>query len=708
MTDLSPAPKFKAFVTGTSTPLAGGKLYTYLAGTSTPQATAKDKAGTPNTNPIILDANGECDLWLSDISYKYVLKDSADVTIWTTDNVATMLGAFNTAIAALTVETFAALATTPATTAGMTVYLKQHTSGGLGGGHFMDMAGTITNDGGTLINNTVTSGRHWARINIDYINPEMFGVIGNGSNDDTSSWQLCATSQRSIIGTLGATYKLSDKVNVPANTVINLNGASMTQVTDQKPIFDIASVDSVKICGGKFYGKSEATYLNSSNSLARAITGASPSNIVIHDNYFENFYYSALFITTSGSRIAFCRNTVKGPAAILNTNTSYRNTTGVTVIGNQILCADNEIYDTAQGIIIGQGSSNVILNGNRIHDTVNEHGVYCDTSINNLTITNNNIKSVDGNGIKVQNYTSFGGTSRNILIANNNIQDVAAFGGDAIVVYNSAPGGTPLYSFNVNISNNIVDGVTNGNGINIRYCNGATVHKNIITNCTTANSIFFSSCEKLTLSGNIIDGSYKSSLYGTSVIGLCIEHNEIRNPATAGFTTDDYGIYIDTVDDLMLRHNRVYGISATTRYCVYLATGTQSAWSVYGNEFIGAEEYAIRFGSTNSLMEYHDNNLIGTLGKSFNEPALQAVASADALVLPTAQKVISVTGTTTITSISTQGHSGNVVTLLFTEELTVTRGSNIQISADFVTTIQDTLTICCDGNNWFEIARAVN
>ncbi len=604
------------------------------------------------------------------------------------------------------VNSWAEIDTTVVLYPGQIFTLAQHTANSLGGGPLMSFPGSAVDDGGTQKN--ALGGFYLKRINFSAATPEMFGVIGNGSNDDTAAWQLCAAAARSIIGRLGATYKFTDKVNVPANTVINLNGASITQATDQKPIFDIASVDSVKICGGKFYGKTEATYFNSSNSLARAITGVSPSNISIHENYFEGFYYSALYITTAVSKISFCRNTVKGPAAILNTDTNYRNTTGTTIIGDQIIIADNEIYDTAQGVIIGQGSSNVLLHGNRIHDTINEHGIYCDTSINNLTITNNNIKSVDGNGIKVQNYTSFGGTSRNILIANNNIQDVAALGGDAIIVYNSVPGGTPLYSFNVNISNNIIDSVAFGNGINIRYCKGATVHKNIITNCTTSNSIFFSNCEKLTISGSVINSSYKSALFGILSTGLCIENNEIRNPATGGFATDDYGIYLDTVDDVFIRSNQVYGLTATTKYCLYLVAGTQSTWSVYDNYLVDAEDYAIRFGSTSSLLEYRDNYLTGTLGKSFNQPVLTAVASAAALVLPTATRFINITGTTTITSIDASGHSGNVVTLIFAGILTVTRGSNIQIVSNFVTTSQDTLTICCDGNNWYEMARAVN
>lgn len=73
-------------------PLAGGKLYSYEAGTSTPQATYTDQSeGTSNPNPVILDANGEANVWIGSDPYKFVLTDANDVTIFTVDNV-TFLG----------------------------------------------------------------------------------------------------------------------------------------------------------------------------------------------------------------------------------------------------------------------------------------------------------------------------------------------------------------------------------------------------------------------------------------------------------------------------------------------------------------------------------------------------------------------------------------------------------------------------------------
>jgi len=89
MASLSPPPKLQFFGTD-GLPLVGGKLYTYAAGTTTPLATYVDHTGTTtNTNPVILDSNGEADVWLPDTtSYKYVLKTSADVLLYTVDYIA--------------------------------------------------------------------------------------------------------------------------------------------------------------------------------------------------------------------------------------------------------------------------------------------------------------------------------------------------------------------------------------------------------------------------------------------------------------------------------------------------------------------------------------------------------------------------------------------------------------------------------------------
>lgn len=72
------------------TALAGGKLYFYVTGTSTPLDTYTNSSlTTPNANPVILDSAGRIpEIYAAYTSvYRVVLKTSADVTVWTKDNV---------------------------------------------------------------------------------------------------------------------------------------------------------------------------------------------------------------------------------------------------------------------------------------------------------------------------------------------------------------------------------------------------------------------------------------------------------------------------------------------------------------------------------------------------------------------------------------------------------------------------------------------
>jgi hypothetical protein len=76
------------YLDSNANPLSGGLLYTYVAGTTTPQATYTTRAGDfANTNPVVLDANGEADVWmLPGVLYSFVLLDSSSALQWSIDN----------------------------------------------------------------------------------------------------------------------------------------------------------------------------------------------------------------------------------------------------------------------------------------------------------------------------------------------------------------------------------------------------------------------------------------------------------------------------------------------------------------------------------------------------------------------------------------------------------------------------------------------
>lgn len=84
MPSLAPLPKFRFFTAGSATqpvqPLVGGKVYFYEAGTTTPKDTYTSSTGlVKNTNPVILNARGEADIWLGTGLYKMVVTDADDV-----------------------------------------------------------------------------------------------------------------------------------------------------------------------------------------------------------------------------------------------------------------------------------------------------------------------------------------------------------------------------------------------------------------------------------------------------------------------------------------------------------------------------------------------------------------------------------------------------------------------------------------------------
>ncbi len=87
MAALMPTLKFRP-LDANGAVMPGAKLYSFAAQSDTPLATYTDEgAGSENQNPVVLDANGEADVWLSTSSYKFRLDDADDVPVYTVDNV---------------------------------------------------------------------------------------------------------------------------------------------------------------------------------------------------------------------------------------------------------------------------------------------------------------------------------------------------------------------------------------------------------------------------------------------------------------------------------------------------------------------------------------------------------------------------------------------------------------------------------------------
>lgn len=91
----------------------------------------------------------------------------------------------------------------------------------------------------------------------------------------------------------------------------------------------------------------------------------------------------------------------------------------------------------------------------------------------------------------------------------------------------------------------------------------------------------------------------------------------------------------------------------------------------------------------------------------FHRLAGATVASANTITVKKGIPLAKITGTTEIKKI-TATVEGHLLVLKFASNVTVAKGENLKLKENFAATENDTLTLICDGTNWFECARSAN
>jgi hypothetical protein len=204
---------FLQWFDNSGSPLANGKIYTYIAGTSTPKSTYTDSTGsTAHTNPIILDSGGRAQIWLDSGAYKFIVQTSAGAVVETIDNIlgsqsANVLGFVNTIVDLKALQSGAYSG----------VYVLGYTtqSDGGEGAFYWDSASTASDDTGTVIlpNSAPATGRWKRYITNGKYNPKYFETAAY-----FFAWCAAQTEHRSIIIThnldlLTLTYVLNSYID---------------------------------------------------------------------------------------------------------------------------------------------------------------------------------------------------------------------------------------------------------------------------------------------------------------------------------------------------------------------------------------------------------------------------------------------------------------------------------------------------------------
>ena len=416
---LSPLLKPRFFVNATNKPLVGGKLYTYLAETTTPATTYSNDTGTPNTNPIILDANGECNLYLDDDKvYRLILKDANDVIYFDKDRVSSIGGGD---YKVLTFNTIDDLKLKIGSEKEPVAQTSGYYAAGDGGGNsfYWDGTSSAVDNGGTIIKPTFVSGAgRWLAIDTYTINVRQFGAKGNDSRDDTADIQAAINVSygRTLkfpagyyyINTVtdGSLLSIRGSIKISAEFGAYLRyGTAANSSTDVIRVYPQTLADEGLEIDGLWIFEKEG----------------SPARDVIRINLDELHGLKKL-------RLSKCLFRSKTGYAVSCFNSTYLNTNG-------LFLTDIDLCEFVGGFYSdGHGDTTRIANS---AFTGQNRGIEIEMlpvsagggASSNLSIINNNITSTGG-AIFIRN-------GRNVMIEGNNIEQVTDFSGNYCIQLNN-------------------------------------------------------------------------------------------------------------------------------------------------------------------------------------------------------------------------------------------------------------------------------
>lgn len=314
---VTPVPnvRYREFTKCGQKPLTGGQIWTYEANSTTPKITYQDPYGmTPNTNPIILDAAGEADVYLNG-TYRFVVKDKNGVVqkdvgkigSWYSGDIEDQFKSLNDALensaqqlmqplqdaiaaaaaagagaegwtdtlvatsivdapnqnllnakTTTTIESIADLSSLLRWD-GRTVYVKSYYAGLNKGGstRIYKHSRRNENDGFLCINGWVL------QIEGNSITPEQAGAVGDDANyDDTDGIQKCTNAFR-YVNLQGKRWNVSKKITIPSGRVINMCGSNLDANNGEDTIFEFeVAGDGLRILhGGGFISGVAGSFL---------------------------------------------------------------------------------------------------------------------------------------------------------------------------------------------------------------------------------------------------------------------------------------------------------------------------------------------------------------------------------------------------------------------------------------------------------------
>lgn len=450
--------------------------------------------------------------------------------------------------------------------------------------------------------------------------------------DGTSNWDPTASmadffaNERNIVFPTGSVWRFGGTSELADGTLVNGYGATVAMMTNQTVLFDIRNKTGLRIKNLRHVGRRrDYNQTLNSSSMSRGYWADGSVDCRITNSHFLHFGYTPIFAHLSVD-LWFDDNFVEGPGFVADGGCLYLAAGGVTgskdnagfVIGGlRPKARRNQVYRTAQGGIIVQGSIGAEVD-DLVTDAIVEHALYCDTAMRDLTVRNVRGKS-ELSGIKVQWYDDYFEGGLPVTPKNIRIFDTDVDAGDQLINFNNASAGDAGVILAQNVLISGVKGRSrNASAISLRYTKDAVVERIYPINAGDSG-IFLRKNVGATISDFLIKDTMAQGICdGGSNTRTTISNGKVVRPGQKGANNEtSCGVFI-AAGDWDFSNVQVLGDPRKTKYSLFWAGGDHANSRFADCEFSGAEEYGVRLTGPLQFRSWLNNRTEGALGESFN------------------------------------------------------------------------------------------
>lgn len=317
---------------------------------------------------------------------------------------------------------------------------------------------------------------------IEALTPGDFGIIGDGSTDNTNAFARLAANmpERREFELVEGNYLTGGQATFnQENVKFNLKKARIIQTGANKKTWNFTKAD-ISIQGGEFYGlgTEPITGSTSYNGVA-GVFFENPRNVDLQGTVFRNHAGGDVRWTGSANGLRMsgllCKGVGSAGGIDVGDNTSdFAIGSVASTSDNGVLVIDSDISDHCFGVGLSRGYGSAVLGGS-IHDIPGQHGIY-GSSQGGLIVSGVTFADIVYEAVKNQNAVGGPGYEDGVYTSN-----IFKRIGQSCFAFANVSGATGRRS-NLMIADNIADEIGNYFAT-IAACDGGDLVNNRVRNC---------------------------------------------------------------------------------------------------------------------------------------------------------------------------------------------------------------------------------